>query len=190
MTTRAARGWTFGVVCGLLPAVLVVVLVAAPLSSWAQLPASGAVHWSLGGLPDRASSKIAAFLRPAAYGCLGAAVMWKLVWRSSAAPARRAIAVGLGLLLLAGGASLSLVVTLANAGTRSWIHASFGFTGQVAGIAGPVVLAVLGALVMRRAGGVGGGDGDAVARQRRPGAGLATGSGHDDKYPEPIGWGA
>ena len=155
MTTRAARGWRFGVVCGLLPAVLVVVLVAAPLSSWAQLPASVAVHWSLGGLPDRASSKIAAFLRPAAYGCLGAAVMWKLVWRSSAAPARRAVAVGLGLLLLAGGASLSLVVTLANAGTRSWMHASFGLTGQVASIAGPVLLAVVGALVMRRAGGVG-----------------------------------
>ncbi len=76
-----ARGWRFGVVCGLLPAVLAVALVSAPLSSWAQLPATVAVHWSLGGLPDRASSKSAAFLHAAAYGCLGAAVMWKLVWR-------------------------------------------------------------------------------------------------------------
>ena len=155
MTTRAARGWTFAAICGLLPAALAVALVAAPLLSWAHLPASVAVHWSLGGQPDRASSKSAAFLYAAAYGCLGAVVMWKLVWRRGDAPARPAGAVGLGLLLLAGGASRSLVVTLANAGTRSWMHAPFGITGQVAGIAGPVVLAVIGELVMRRASGVG-----------------------------------
>jgi hypothetical protein len=158
----ASRAGVRVLVCGVLPAALLVTTIAVPAALWSRLPDRVADHWTGSGTANDTAPKLVPFLLLGVIVLVGAALIWTgvVVRRSGPRPGPgprggTGTLVASGLFMMSIGTASAVMVAVANLGGGSLKSASIGPGGLLGLVGGPLLLTAGATYLLRRYGGFG-----------------------------------